>query len=99
MQRFIAKTALIFIACSAASPLPAQNPSQYGKPRLFVCDASGDNVKPLVEVPGAASHGSPHWSSDGRLVLFDATPADRQYQLGRIYACAMSGPFTGNLVE
>jgi Tol biopolymer transport system component len=83
----------------AGRPLEAQNPSQYGKPRLFVCDSDGNNVKLLVEIPGAVSQGSPHWGSDGKLMLFDATPQERQYQLGRIYACAVGGPFTGNVAE
>lgn len=83
----------------AEQSLRAQNPSQYGKPRLFVCDSQGKNVKLLVEIPGAVSHGSPHWGSDGKLMLFDATPKERQYQLGRIYACAVGGPFTGNVAE
>ena len=83
----------------AEQALLAQNPSEYGKPRLFVCDKDGSNVKLLVEIPGAVSHGSPHWSSDGKLLLFDATPRDRQYQLGRIYACAIGGPFSGNVAE
>jgi Tol biopolymer transport system component len=68
----------------ALQPLEAQNPSDYGKPRLFVCDSDGSNVKLLVEIPGAVSQGSPHWGSDGKLMLFDATPKERQYQLGRI---------------
>lgn len=99
MKRLTVYTALIIIASLTTQALLAQNPSQYGKPRLFVCDKDGHNVKLLVEIPEAASHGSPHWGSDGRLVLFDATPRDRQYQLGRIYACAVAGPFTGNVAE
>jgi Tol biopolymer transport system component len=76
-----------------------QNPSAYRKPRLFIADKDGNNVQLLVEIPGAVSHGSPHWSSDGKLILFDATPGERQYQLGRIYACAVGGPFNGNVAE
>jgi Tol biopolymer transport system component len=66
---------------------------------LFIADKDGNNVQLLVEIPGAVSHGSPHWSSDGKLILFDATPGERQYQLGRIYACAVGGPFNGNVAE
>jgi len=99
MRSYACRIVIIGVLSLLTGPLRAQNPSEYGKPRLFVCDNDGNNVKLLVEVPGAVSHGSPHWSSDGRLVLFDATPGERQYQLGRIYACAMAGPFTGNVVE
>jgi Tol biopolymer transport system component len=77
----------------------AQNPSDYGKPRIFVADKDGSNVKLLVEIPEMASHGSPHWASDGKLILISTTPKARQYQLCKTYACAISGPFNGNVVE
>src|SRR6185436_11122101 len=99
MKLLTSFAALLVITSLTTQALLAQNPSQYGKPRLFVSDKDGNNVKLLVEIPEAVSHGSPHWGSDGRLILFDATPRDRQYQLGRIYACAVAGPFTGNVAE
>jgi len=77
----------------------AQNPLEYGKPRIFAADKDGNHVQLLVEIPGMASHGSPDWGADSKLILFDATPGHRQYQLGRIYACAIGGPFNGNVAE
>src|SRR5262245_29984413 len=91
-------TVVLIVAPPIASAI-AQNPLQYGKPRIFVADKDGNNVQLLVEIPGMVSHGSPHWGSDGKLILFDATPGERQYQLGRIYACAIGGPFNGNVAE
>src|SRR5215216_5951855 len=95
---------LIFLAIGVmvhvgALSVLAQNPSDYGKPRIFVADKDGNNVKLLVEIPEAASHGSPHWSSDGKLILISCTPQARQYQLCKTYACAIGGPFNGNVVE
>ena len=77
----------------------AQNPSDYGKTRIFVADKDGHNVKLLVEIPEAASHGSPHWSSDGKLILISSTSQHRQYHLCKTYVCAIGGPFNGNVAE
>src|SRR5262245_32112972 len=99
MKTTVAALAFAVLLPLTTRPATAQNPSDYGKPRIFVADKDGNNVKLLVEIPGAVSHGSPHWSSDGKLILIDATPQARQYQLGRIYACAIGGPFNGNVAE
>jgi len=77
----------------------AQNPMGDGKPRIFVADKGGNNIKLLVEIPEAAYHGSPHWGADGKLILINAMPRDRAYELSRIYACAIGGPFSGNVAE
>jgi Tol biopolymer transport system component len=67
--------------------------------RIYVADRDGNNVKLLVQIPEAEYHGSPHWSSDGMLILLNAMPSNRQFQLARIYACAVAGPFNGNVVD
>jgi Tol biopolymer transport system component len=77
----------------------AQNPTDYGTPRIFVADKDGNNVKLLVEIPGMASHGSPHWSSDGKLILINSTPQARAYHLSKMFVCAVGGPFSGNVAE
>ena len=67
--RSIVAGSLLFWASAAL----AQNAAGDGKPRIFVADRDGNNVKLLVEIPDAAYHGSPHWSSDGRMILLDRT--------------------------
>ncbi len=78
-------------------PTVAQNPLEYGKPRIFVAEKDGSNPKLLVEIPDMSSHGSPHWSSDGKLILISATAGHRRYELCKTYACAIGGPFSGNV--
>jgi Tol biopolymer transport system component len=90
---------LLFLAMFAAIVTSADTAVGDGKLRIFVADRDGSNVKLLVEIPGADYHGSPHWSADGKLILLNAMPGDRQYQLARIYACAVGGPFNGNVVD
>jgi len=99
MQAIIAAVILALLLPFTAGKAAAQNPSDYGKPRIFVADKDGNNVKLLVEIPDAASHGSPHWGSDGKLILISSTPRPRQYQLCKTFACAIAGPFNGNVVE
>jgi hypothetical protein len=50
-------------------------------PRIFVADMDGNNVKLLVEIPGAAYHGSLHWGSSGKVILINATP---RHAIGRM---------------
>src|SRR5207302_912501 len=73
--------------------------AQMGRPHIFIADADGSHVKLLVEIPEAGYHGSPHWSPDGKLILMNAMPRDRGYEQARIYACAVGGPFNGNVVD
>jgi Tol biopolymer transport system component len=73
--------------------------AEAGRLRIFIADADGRNAKLLVEIPEAAYHGSPHWSSDGKLILINAMTEPRAFNLSRIYACAVGGPFNGNVVE
>src|SRR5947208_3278975 len=90
---------LVFPAVLATIFGSARYAAGDGKPRVYVADRDGNNVKLLVEIPEAEYHGSPHWSPDGKFILLNAMPGDRQYQLARIYACAVGGPFNGNVVE
>src|SRR6476620_10276349 len=90
---------LFFAALFVAIVGSHQNAVGDGNMRIYVADRDGNNVKLLVEIPEAEYHGSPHWSADGNLILLNAMPGNRQYQLARIYACAVGGPFTGNVVD
>jgi Tol biopolymer transport system component len=92
-------TIVIAVASLSLSLASAQNPQEYGKPRICIADSDGGNVKLLFEVPEMASNGSPNWSSDGRYLIFDATPQPRRYDLSRMYVFAMSGPFKGTAIE
>jgi Tol biopolymer transport system component len=100
MRRVVSQAALAAILVILIhSPTIAQNPQEYGKPRIFAADSDGGNVELLFEVPEMASHGSPSWSSDGRYIILDAIPLSRRYELSRMYVLAMSGPFKGTAIE
>src|SRR5881394_984113 len=90
---------ILVVALWTGHAVQAQNPGD-GKPRIYVADKDGNNVKLLVEIPEATYHGSPHWGADGKLILINASPgAGRQYELSHIYACAIGGPFSGNVAD
>src|SRR6187397_2442183 len=99
MKKILATLFLVLCSTLGTTPGLAQNPAGDGKLRIFVADRDGNDVKLLVEIPNASYHGSPHWSSDGKLILLNAMPGDRQFQLARIYACAVGGPFNGNVAD
>src|SRR5262245_15512614 len=86
-------TGILFALANAVAI--AQNTS----PRIFIADADGNSVKPLVDIPATGYQGSPHWSADGKLILINAMPPDGGFEQMRIYACAVGGPFNGNVVE
>src|SRR4051812_28275326 len=90
-------TAVIIAFAFALCVQPLE--AQMGRPHIFIADANGTNVKLLVEIPEAGYHGSPNWSSDGKLILMNAMPRDRGFEQARIYACAVAGPFNGNIVD
>lgn len=99
MNRIAVTLVAGFLFWQCNSQGSGQNPTDYGKPRIFVADKDGNDVKLLVEIPEMSSHGSPHWSSNGKLILISATSGHRQYHLCKTYACAIGGPFNGNVVE
>lgn len=84
--------AALFLGPLGAHCVMAQD---FASQRIFVAEKDGKNAKPIVEIPGMVSHGSPHWSSDGKLIAFDAIPEPRKYTLNRIYVYAIGGPLKG----
>jgi Tol biopolymer transport system component len=84
--------AALLLGLVAANRLRAQ---EFQNQRIFVADKDGTNAKPIVEIPGMVSHGSPHWSNDGKLMVFDAIPEPRKFALNRLYVFAVGGPFKG----
>jgi Tol biopolymer transport system component len=100
-MRAVVMVALFSIAfvSLAGNWATAQTPLEYGKPRIFTADSDGGNVKLLFEVPEMASHGSPHWSGDGKYIIFDATSQPRRYDLSQMYVFAVGGPFKGTAIE
>ena len=70
--------------------------------RLFSMTADGKDVELLADVGifGTTAHGSPDWSPDGSMIVFDSTPAqgaDVNYGLTVLVTLAMSGPEKGTL--
>jgi TolB protein len=66
-------TALVTVIFGAGSILWAEDPVADGYDhRIYVANPDGSGMKPLVELPEYKRQGTPTWSSDGKLVVFDA---------------------------
>ena len=74
---------------------PYVGAQEIASQRIFIADKDGTNARSIMEIPGMVSHGSPHWSPDGKLIAFDAIPEQRNYALNRIYVYAVGGPLKG----
>lgn len=80
---------------SAAVFAPYLRAQEIATQRIFIANKDGTHVTSIIEIPGMVSHGSPHWSSDGKLMALDAIPEQRNYALNRIYVYAVGGPLKG----
>src|SRR6267142_2841840 len=72
-RRFIwlvASTAIIAVILAAQEPMPPGEEDSNN--RIFACQPDGSGMKLLVDMPDYTAQGSPCWSQDGKLIVFDA---------------------------
>ncbi len=71
---------------------PVLRPHGTFRLQLFMTDVATGKTRVIVDEPGQghAFCGSPFWSSDGRQILFDATP-QADWQLSRVMAIRLEG--------
>jgi Tol biopolymer transport system component len=63
---------------------------------LYTVGADGQGVEYIGGAPGFHGCGSPVFSGDGTMIAFDVYPGFFDYQQGRVFVYAASGPFRGS---
>jgi Tol biopolymer transport system component len=60
------------VACFVAQQEPAKQPAEDFENRIFIGQPDGSAMKLLVQMRDYRPQGSPTWSSDGKMIAFDA---------------------------
>ena len=78
-----------------ACPVHGQEQKSIGLPAIWIMDRDGSSAELLAKLPDMKWHGSPSWSHGGKMVAFDATPANMGWSQCRVFVIGVEGPFKG----